>query len=327
MVAAFNFYDDKYGFETNLTCGSAFEIAQKIHSWLGAAFDPKKLQLCRDPTILGVTYDLQGMRLLIKESRKKELVEEIESILTSGLLSPGQAGKLRGKLMFGASQLWGKVGRAFLRALSERQYAKFPKHGLNAAITLALKEWRWLVQAGPPRLIEAAKARRADLVLFTDGSFPDGTAGSPSEPWIGGALFRRGARPLQFGSSVSGSLVERWLPRKSQIVMVELLAVVVALETFRELLKDAWILLFVDSEPVQGALVKGYSAKEDLCELVGVFWRIALNLKVCIYVDRVPTDSNPADAPSRDRMDVGGALGWASVQAEFPKALSGVGEV
>ena len=31
LVAAFNFYDDKYGFETNLTCGSAFEIAQKIH--------------------------------------------------------------------------------------------------------------------------------------------------------------------------------------------------------------------------------------------------------------------------------------------------------
>ena len=29
-------------------------------------------------------------------------------------LSPGQAGKLRGKLMLGASQFWRKVGRAFL---------------------------------------------------------------------------------------------------------------------------------------------------------------------------------------------------------------------
>ena len=28
--------------------------------------------------------------------------------------------------MFGASQLWGKVGRAFLRSISERQYARFP---------------------------------------------------------------------------------------------------------------------------------------------------------------------------------------------------------
>lgn len=26
--------------------------------------------------------------------------------------------------MFGASQLWGKVGRAFLRPISERQYAR-----------------------------------------------------------------------------------------------------------------------------------------------------------------------------------------------------------
>ena len=276
--------------------------------------------LRRDPTILGVTYDLRGMRLLIKESRKKELVEEIEAILAAGLLSPGQAGKLRGKLMFGASQLWGKVGRAFLRALSERQCSRFPKHTLNPAIVLALREWLWLVQAGPPREIEVAKARRADLVLFTDGSYPDGSVGSPLEPWIGGALFQRGKRPAQFGCRVDSDLLTQWIPRKSQIVMVELLAVVVALATFKDRLQRAWILLFVD----QGALVKGYSAKEDLCELVGVFWRLALESKICIYVDRVPTDSNPADAPSRDKMGVGTALGWDV--AVFPKVLSGVGE-
>ena len=31
--------------------------------------------------------------------------------------------------MFGASQLWGKVGRAFLRVISERQYARHPPDG------------------------------------------------------------------------------------------------------------------------------------------------------------------------------------------------------
>ena len=37
--------------------------------------------------------------------------------------------------------------------------------------------------------------------------------------------------------------------------------------------------------------MKGYSAREDVCELVGVFWKIALDLKVKLYVDRVPTDA------------------------------------
>eukprot|EP00435_Cladocopium_sp_Y103_P022126 s772_g5.t1 len=121
-VAAFNFYDDKYGFETVTTCGSAHVVAQKVHVWLGAQFDPKKLQLCSDPTILGVTYDLDAFCLRIKICRKEELLSEIDSILELGLLPPGQAGKLRGKLMFGASQLWGKIGRAFLRVLSDMQY-------------------------------------------------------------------------------------------------------------------------------------------------------------------------------------------------------------
>ena len=59
------------------------------------------------------------MQLEIKEDRKADLISEIRSILSSDLLDPGTAGKLKGKLMFGASQLWGKVGRAYLRVISE----------------------------------------------------------------------------------------------------------------------------------------------------------------------------------------------------------------
>ena len=81
FVAAFNFYDDKYGFKPATTCASAFETAQKVHWWLGAQFDEKKLQLCQDPTVLGVTYDLVGMELKIKQARKVELLDEIESLV------------------------------------------------------------------------------------------------------------------------------------------------------------------------------------------------------------------------------------------------------
>ena len=316
-VAAFNFYDDKYGFELEQTCSSAFECARKVHWWLGAKFDAKKLQLCFDPTILGITYDLKGMQLKIKESRKEELGEEIDSILATGLLPPGQAGKLRGKLMFGSSQLWGKIGRAFLRSLSERQYAKFPRSDLNRAIQLSLEKWLDFIHRGPPRKIELALSRAPDAVIFTDGSFPDRKS-SLKDPWIGGVVFAKGMRPVQFGCKVDQTLIDRWIPRKSQIAMVELFATVVALATFKEFLEGKWCLLFVDSEPVQGALVKGYSAKEDPCELVGIFWSIALDLKVNLYIDRVPTDANPSDPPSRADLQTGSALGWRTVDPIFP---------
>ena len=319
LVAAFNFYDDKYGFETKRTIDSAFGIAQSVHTWLGAKFDPKKLQLTSSPTILGITYDLCKLRLLIKAERKAELIEEIESILSNQVLSPGQAGKLRGKLMFGSSQLWGKIGRAFLRALSERQYSSAARSSLNSALKAALEEWKFLISKGPPRPIEEARIRKADFVVFTDGSFPEGKIDSLDFPWIGGVVFARGKQPLQFGARVPDQLIDTWLPRKSQIAMVELFAVIVALQTFRDLLRGTWILVFVDSEPVQGALVKGYSAREDFCSLVSVFWRLALELRVLAYIDRVPTDSNPADPPSRNLMDVGHLLGWKTVPAEFPE--------
>ena len=309
-VAAFNFYDDKYGFEPSTTCRSAFQVAQSVHFWLGAQFDAKKLQLSEEPTILGVTYDLRSMCLRIKPSRKEELQDEIDSILDSSLLPPGQAGKLRGKLMFGASQLWGKIGRAFLRSLSERH--------LNKALVKSLEHWKWLIQHGPPRPIMIASAKKADAVIFTDGSFPDGKEGSPLKPWIGGVFFRLGCQPVQFGGEVSQKLIDQWLPRKSQISMVEMFATVVALETFRDQITDASVLLFVDSESVQGALVKGYSAREGLCELVGSFWKLALDVKVNLFIDRISTDANPADPPSRDRLDVGVKLGWRTVEGKFP---------
>ena len=36
-----------------------------------------------------------------------------------------------------------------------------------------------------------------------------------------------------------------------------------------------------------------------MCDLIGVFWHIVLQHDLSVYVGRVPTDSNPADGPSR----------------------------
>ena len=301
-VAAFNFYDDKYGFEPEDTAASAFALAEKVHWWLGARFDQQKLQLCSDPTILilGVTYDLEQYLLKIKKSREKELFDEISMILEHEELSSGQAGKLRGKLMFGASQLWGKIGRAFLRALSDRQYSRRTADtALTPALLYSLYKWRTLVMHGPPRPIPSSGSRKTDVVIFTDGSAPSANPKDPATEMIGGVMFTREDSPKQFSSDVPKLIMQRWFPRKTQICMIELLAAVMAVQTFREEIRGKLVLLFIDSEPVEAALIKGYSAKEDVCELVGIFWELVLELRCSVYIDRVPTDSNPADNPSK----------------------------
>ncbi|CAE7939621.1 unnamed protein product, partial [Symbiodinium sp. KB8] len=204
LVSAVYNYNRRSAAITDDTATSAFALAEKVHWWLGARFDQQKLQLCSDPTILGVTYDLEQYLLKIKKSRKKELFDEISMILEHEELSPGQAGKLRGKLMFGASQLWGlwgKIGRAFLRALSDRQYSRETADtALTPALLYSLYKWRTLVMYGPPRPIPSSGPRTTDVVIFTDGSAPSTNPKDPAAEMIGGVLFTREDSPKQFSS-------------------------------------------------------------------------------------------------------------------------------
>ena len=172
----------------------------------GAPFDQKKLQLTRSPTVLGVTYNLVDMVLEIKAERKTELIGEMEAIVENGLLDPGSAGKLKGKLMFGASQLWGKVGRAFLRVISERQYARHPPDGsfsLGIPLKKALEQWVFLVKEGPPRSIDLSLPKFSEVVFFTDGFSPDPRFSEKKPDRIGAVMIdRRLTCPVQFTAVV-----------------------------------------------------------------------------------------------------------------------------
>ena len=100
-----------------------------------------------------------------------------------------------------------------------------------------------------------------------------------------------------------------------------MLATVLALETFSDRIRGADILLLIDSESVEGSLIKGYSSREDLCEIISLFWDLAFRLKVRIYIDRISTDANPADWPSRDKLSIGESVGWKTIEACWPEEL------
>ena len=90
---------------------------------------------------------------------------------------------------------------------------------------------------------------------------------------------------------------------------------VVVLHTFAAYIRNKTVLLLVDAEAVEGALVKGYSSRSDLCELVGVFWDIVVELRALIYID------NCSDPPSRNKFSIGEKLGWKTVPAHWPKQV------
>ncbi len=295
------YYDDKFAFEPEGACDSSYLAAVLLRKWVGTIFNQKKMTMGTNPIILGVHYNLDDQLVSITEERKKSILSSIQDILQSGRLGSGQAGKLKGKLSFASMQLWGKVGRAFLRCLSERQYSSAPIDSINVAIGLALREWTWLTISGTPRPIQCVSDSPADVVIFTDEYFPNPMLGETGQARVGGVIFDRcRSKPMVFSLPITDSMMSNWIQRKTQISMIELFAPVLAMEFLSTSIVGRSALFLIDSESVEGALIKGYSAMSDICELVGIFWRMADIRSVTIYVDRVSTDANIADGPSRN---------------------------
>ena len=67
--------------------------------------------------------------------------------------------------------------------------------------------------------------------------------------------------------------------------------------------------------------MKGYSAKEDLCWLNAVFWQQALVMDAIFYIDRVSTDANISDGPSRGRDREAREGNWKFRSAEVPTVV------
>ena len=121
---------------------------------------------------------------------------------------------------------------------------------------------------------------------------------------------------MAFGGEIDQDLMDKWIPRKNQIIMIELLAVVLVLKKFGNELSGKRITGLIDSEPVLDALIKGQSQQEDMQKLIRVFWDLVAHHNIIIYLDRVSTDSNPADGMSRDGQSEAEALGWHIVPIE-----------
>ena len=321
FIPALSYYDDKFGFEEEDLIEGAHEIVKKLHTWLGAGFDEEKCKCGDEVEILGVTFDFKANEVKVKEQRKADIMSWLQRILDEEKLTPGEAGKLKGVLQFASSQIWGKVGRAFLRSLSERQYDKSGSDfSLNGALKASLIFWKYLISKGPARPMQVFDEPEADIVIFTDGFWPDES--STEEARIGAVVFDKIKQEVSYISvPIKKEIMKEWMPRKTQVSMIEMLAPVIVNETFKSELEGKKVLLFVDSECVEGALVKGYSAKEDLCWLNAVFWQQALKMDALFYIDRVSTDANISDGPSRGRDREAKEGKWQYRESEVPAVI------
>ena len=84
----------------------------------------------------------------------------------------------------------------------------------------------------------------------------------------------------------------------------ELLAIIVAMLTWTQLLRGSDLVIYDDSSATIGCALSGSSADEHSKELVATIWLRFAHLQITVWfawVPWVPTETNPGDAPSRPK--------------------------
>ena len=113
-------------------------------------------------------------------------------------------------------------------------------------------------------------------------------------------------------------LVDTWLPRSTQVVVIEFLALVVVKRLWKDDLIGKRVLLFVDSKAVERALIESHTACDDMYWLTGVFWEQAVELRDFFYVDCVSADAKVTDGRLRNRWREALFARCEIVQISFP---------
>jgi len=311
------YFDDAWGIESAATAQSAFEAFGVLNTAFGFAikFSKDWLPGPRVP-ILGVELDVEHALVLlcITDSRARKIGMLLQSVLHNSQLSSTQAASLAGKLGFACTSAFGRLGRAVIKPIRDRQYSP-GESGLPMPLRRALAWFLRVMPSLPPRQVRVDGQRgRPMSVLYTDGA---------GDGCISAVLFKhaRAEAPRFTAIKLPQRLLAALQPRKNQIGPIEGLAVVLALRTFGADVAGHDVILFIDNTDSQGVLGKGFGGKVDVSLIAGDVWERAARADISLFVARVRSNINIADGPSRPDEPGKMAELWALCGTFTPPAL------
>ena len=230
-----------------------------------------------------------------KAARVEELCKQLYDITVSGVCPQPLAESIRGRLQFAESQVFGRVAAIMMPEFRARASAMGGPQCISEEMKTELRWAMAFLYTAPPREL-TVKDPRKPVILFTDGALEGKDKDKAS---VGAVIYLEGEVEY-FGQAVPSEFLERLQKEtKSVIAALELLPVAGALDLWKEKVKNRRVLVFVDNEAAKASLVRmnsdAPSMKKVLRKIAALNERAPTN---CWY-SRVPSASNPADAPSR----------------------------
>ena len=253
--------------------------------------------------VLGVQLDLKrsGDKLCFvtnTEERVQELVGELDEAIRTNMLPRSEGEKLRGRFQFASSRIFGRKFRRLLKVLSN--HVTRGRKSLSPHTLSCLHDIRNLLVQNIPRKIEASQAEVVHIYIYiyVDASFDYSDCSG-----LGGMLADMSEKVISFFSvRVDTATLDEIMSKgqKTVIQELEMMAVLAAVRGWKEMMKTCRVVLFIDSEAVRGAFLKSWSANDDSDKLISLIFQVESDFDVPVWIERVPSQSNPSDILSRE---------------------------
>ena len=333
-------YVDDYGaIEPTGSANSGFDTFESINSILGFHMKiSKKQPPAKSHRIQGVIIECDPDKITVAPcpSRIKNISEQLQGHLRTQLMTPEQARKLAGKCSFTTTQLFGRVGRAALRALYDKAFSNTDtiNSHTHSAITALLN----ILQHCQPRQLPLQPQQTQHTIIYTDAFYKEGDQIlrcsdlydqqhdlTPSSEMTNGwaaVVFHPSAKtPLVFHGTVPPKLLKHFASNKAFIYFLEAWAAIITPILIKPLLTSTYIQL-CDNDAATHAIIKGSGSHAPLNNLIGSHW--TWHNRSCLrqILHRVPTHANIADPFSRGDFSISTQLHWPVLEPPTNRLLT-----
>lgn len=246
--------------------------------------------------VLGVQFDLRmsgdGLAYVANTNeRVVELCENSDEILRTKHLNKADGERLRGRLLFATGQLFGRRTRNLIRILSA--HVQRGRKQLEDGTLNALASIRDSISNNVPRKILGSLTEHVHV--YVDASLEEAKYSG-----IGGVLYDMSGTPVAFFSEeILPDLIEE-VKAVNQVSIIQELEMFAFLAALCHMIENRRVVVFTDSESVRGSFLKTWSQNAQCSFLLRQIFQLEAECLCQVWLERVPSQSNPADVMSRE---------------------------
>ena len=230
-----------------------------------------------------------------------EVSAYLDTLVSIRRSTPKEIQRIRGRMLFAGGQLFGRVGRACIKAL--RQSEAHPECLVTDKAADSFTHFRRILQEGQPRTIKVLTSE--PIFMFTDAAYDRSSAGSRCG--LGGVLIGSDGKPISMFSVELNTKQKNLLGEgrsKTIIFEAELVAAILGVVLWQGHFKGRPVVCYTDNNGARDVLINAAARNEVGSRLVQLYLSVESLAGCYPWFSRVPSPSNIADEPSRTLMSV-----------------------